>query len=92
MHYARRHPFKIFFMVIMPLISGGVLHKVAKQFGVNLPGGKDMGHGGKRGGDMAGGYYGSEGYGNETGGGGLQSLASGIGGLASVAKMAQAFM
>ncbi|KAK3197179.1 hypothetical protein GRF29_1536g900446 [Pseudopithomyces chartarum] len=38
--YARRHPFKVFFMVIMPLVSGGVLTKLARKFGVNLP---DMG-------------------------------------------------
>ncbi|KAF2265618.1 hypothetical protein CC78DRAFT_598831 [Lojkania enalia] len=87
-HYAKRHPYKVFFMVIMPLISGGLLHKLARQFGVHLP---EMGGGKSRGG---GGYYGSEGYGERKGesGGGLQSLASGIGGLASVAKMAQAFM
>ncbi|KAF2740414.1 hypothetical protein EJ04DRAFT_540093 [Polyplosphaeria fusca] len=93
--YARRHPYKVFFMVIMPLVSGGVLHKLARQFGVNLPDmGQKGGHGGERGG--GGGYYGSEGYGHEGkgggGGGGLQSMASGIGSLASLAKMAQAFM
>jgi hypothetical protein len=104
-HYARRHPFKVFFMVIMPLVSGGVLHKLARQFGVNLP---EMGGQGARGGFSGsghghghgqGGYYGSDGYGGERGGGGgagaglnIQSVASGIGGLASLAKMAQTFM
>lgn len=83
-------------MVIMPLVSGGVLHKLARQFGVNLPemGGKGA-RGGYAGSGHAGGYYGSEGYGrDERGGGGmnLQSMASGIGGLASLAKMAQTFM
>ncbi|ORY11249.1 hypothetical protein BCR34DRAFT_588065 [Clohesyomyces aquaticus] len=102
--YARRHPYKVFFMVIMPLVSGGVLHKLARQFGVNLP---EMGGAGARGGHSSGsygggsrgggGYYGSEGYGPESGGGGgafgnIQGIASGIGGLASMAKMAQAFM
>lgn len=97
--YARRHPYKILFMVIMPLVSGGVLHKLARQFGVNLP---EMGGSGARGAYAghahSGGYYGSEGYGPERGngsgggGGGLQSAASAIGGLASMAKMAQAFM
>lgn len=96
--YARKHPFKVFFMVIMPLVSGGVLHKLARQFGVNLP---EMGGQGARGGHTGGahqdGYYGSEGYGGERGGGGgpgmnIQSVASGIGGLASLAKMAQTFM
>ncbi|KAF2710485.1 hypothetical protein K504DRAFT_263518 [Pleomassaria siparia CBS 279.74] len=37
MAYAKRHPYKVFFMVIMPLVSGGVLHKLARRFGVNLP-------------------------------------------------------
>jgi hypothetical protein len=99
-HYARRHPFKVFFMVIMPLVSGGVLHKLARQFGVNLPemGGQGARGGGFSGSGHAGGYYGSEGYGGERGGGGgggglnIQSVASGIGGLASLAKMAQTFM
>ena len=90
-------------MVIMPLVSGGVLTKLARKFGVNLP---DMGGGGGgRGGGYAGGghqggYYGSEGYGGDRDGGvggltsgmNLQSVASGIGGLASLAKMAQGFM
>ncbi|KAH9867296.1 hypothetical protein IAQ61_007888 [Plenodomus lingam] len=35
--YAQRHPYKVFFAVIVPLVSGGLLHKLAKQFGVNLP-------------------------------------------------------
>ncbi|KAH9860777.1 hypothetical protein J1614_012110 [Plenodomus biglobosus] len=35
--YAQRHPYKVFFAVIMPLVSGGLLHKLAKQFGVKLP-------------------------------------------------------
>lgn len=88
-------------MVIMPLVSGGVLTKLARKFGVNLP---EMGgpgaRGGYSGGGHQGGYYGSEGYGHEGGGGGgiggsgvnLQSVATGIGGLASLAKMAQSFM
>lgn len=35
--YAQRHPYKVFFAVIMPLVSGGLLHRLAKQFGVTLP-------------------------------------------------------
>ncbi|CAO2649007.1 Nn.00g099560.m01.CDS01 [Neocucurbitaria sp. VM-36] len=76
--YAQRHPYKVFFMVIMPLVSGGVLTKLAKQFGVTLPamGGAAGGHGARSGG--AGGYsgsghsssyYGSEGYGVDSRGG-----------------------
>lgn len=101
-------------MVIMPLVSGGVLHKLAKQFGVNLP---EMGGAGARGGfsgsGHSGGYYGSEGYGPSSRGGGgygggsanggggmmaglgnidMQSVAGGIGGLATIASMASKFM
>ncbi|KAH8726328.1 hypothetical protein GQ44DRAFT_739122 [Phaeosphaeriaceae sp. PMI808] len=97
--YAQRHPYKVFFMVIMPLVSGGVLHKLARQFGVNLP---EMGGAGARGSHSTGGhsggghsdYYGNAGYGDERGGGGgggglggfdMQSLAGGIGTAQSIA-------
>lgn len=94
-------------MVIMPLVSGGVLTKLARKFGVNLPdmgaaGGAGAARGGYSGSGHQGGYYGSEGYGREGGGSGgsgiagtgmnLQNVASSIGGLASLAKMAQSFM
>ncbi|KAF3005852.1 hypothetical protein E8E13_008883 [Curvularia kusanoi] len=100
-HYAKRHPYKVFFAVIMPLVSGGVLHKLARQFGVNLP---ELGGQGARGGYSgggysgggAGGYYGSEGYGGQSRGGegglfgglDVQSVAGGIGNLAQIAQMA----
>lgn len=61
--YAQRHPYKVFFMIIMPLVSGGVLHKLARQFGVNLP---QMGNQPQHRGSTAGGYYGSQGYGRDT--------------------------
>ena len=37
-YYLRRNPVKVFFLVIMPLISGGALAAFAGQFGVKLPG------------------------------------------------------
>jgi hypothetical protein len=98
--YAQRHPYKVFFMVIMPLVSGGVLHKLARQFGVNLPemGGAAAGAAGARGryagAGHAGDYYGSAGYGDETRGGGgggglggfdMSTLTSGIGTAQQVA-------
>ena len=87
--YAQRHPYKVFFMVIMPLVSGGVLHKLARQFGVNLP---EMGGAGARGGysgsghtggHSSGGYYGSEGYGMESRsrGGAGAGVGTGPGGM-----------
>ncbi|EAT88732.1 hypothetical protein SNOG_03527 [Parastagonospora nodorum SN15] len=64
--YAQRHPYKVFFMVIMPLVSGGVLHKLARQFGVNLTGDGEPWRGDREGAGivaagMRGGYYGSRG-------------------------------
>ena len=90
----------------MPLVSGGVLHKLARQFGVNLP---EMGGAGARGGFSCSGhtshgggsYYGSQGYGPEPARGGqggmfggldVQSVAGGIGNLATIAQMASKFM
>lgn len=37
--YARRHPVKVFMLVIMPLITGGALHNILRQFGIRLPAG-----------------------------------------------------
>jgi hypothetical protein len=96
-YYARRNPVKIFFLVIMPLVSGGALAAFARQFGVKLPamlsgkGGREMGGGG---------YYGSKGYGEEMSGmGGLGKLGSlagsmggGMGGVGSLMSVAKAFM
>jgi len=73
----------------MPLVSGGVLHKLARQFGVNLP---DFGGASARGGGFSGsghgssssaGYYGSTGYGyeDEMRGGGYGGGYGGGGGL-----------
>lgn len=86
-YYARRHPVKAFFAVVVPLISaGGAIGGLLKQFGVRMPMGLDLGGGGARRG--GGGYYGSQGYGSGGlggfGGGGWMDNA---GGLLSVAKM-----
>jgi hypothetical protein len=79
-YYARRHPMKAFFAVIVPLLSaGGAIHGLMKQFGVRVPG---MDGGSRR---MGGGYYGSSGYGG-GGGGGLMDSMGGMGGIMQVAK------
>ncbi|KAI9724401.1 MAG: hypothetical protein M1812_000469 [Candelaria pacifica] len=39
MNYARRHPVKVFMLVIMPLITGGAAASLLKMFGIRLPGG-----------------------------------------------------
>ena len=36
-HWAKRHPWKVIFMVLMPLISGGVLTALLARFGLRLP-------------------------------------------------------
>lgn len=89
-YYLRRNPVKIFFFVVMPLISGGALAAFARQFGVRLPeflSGKNAAHMS----ESFGGYYGSKGYGEEEGGigGGIGGLLGGgnASTLMSVAKM-----
>lgn len=38
-YYARKHPLKAFFAVVVPLLSaGGAIHGLMKQFGVRVPG------------------------------------------------------
>lgn len=73
--YARRHPMKAFFAVVVPLLSaGGAISGIMKQFGVRIPG---LDGRGSR--SMGGGYYGSRGYGgSDRGGGGLMENASGL--------------
>ncbi|KAF2842767.1 hypothetical protein M501DRAFT_1012164 [Patellaria atrata CBS 101060] len=96
--YGKRHPFKVFFLVIMPLISGGVLASIAKTFGIKLPAflmgakaAKEMAGG-------SGGYYGSKGYDDGFDIGGI-AKGAGLGGglmngdtLGSALKIAKAFM
>lgn len=90
-HYARRHPVKAFFAIVVPLVSaGGALHGLLRQFGVKLPMGLD---GGSR--SYRGGYYGSDGYGERSSFG--RQSSSGLGGgmmgnLGSIMKVAGAFM
>ncbi|EEH10568.1 conserved hypothetical protein [Histoplasma capsulatum G186AR] len=72
--YARSHPLKVFFMVIMPLITGGVLQKLLSVVGIRLPPSLGGGH--------SGGF--KTGNGGGAGGGGL---GESVGGLVSLAKM-----
>lgn len=87
-YYARRHPVKAFFAIIVPLLSaGGAVGGLMRQFGVRIPAG--MMSGGGR--SYSGGYYGSTGYGSsfgreDGGGGGI------VNNLGSIMKVAQAFM
>ncbi|QPC73573.1 hypothetical protein HYE68_004325 [Fusarium pseudograminearum] len=36
-HWAKRHPWKVFFMVIMPLVTGGALTALLARFGLRIP-------------------------------------------------------
>ena len=93
-YYARRHPVKAFFAVVVPLLSaGGAIHGLLRQFNVRLPfidGATSYSRG-------AGGYYGSSGYGGSSGGG-LGGLMGGGGGgglmenAGSLLGLAKAFM
>ncbi|KAA8576788.1 hypothetical protein EYC84_006845 [Monilinia fructicola] len=45
----KRHPVKVFMLVIMPLITGGALAALLKKFGLRLPGGLEKLIGGAKG-------------------------------------------
>lgn len=83
-YYARRHPVKAFFAIVVPLLSaGGAVGGLLKGLGIRLPGGF-MGET-RRGG---GGYYGSSGYGGSSYGGG----GGWMGNAGSLMQVARAFM
>lgn len=85
--YARRHPVKVFMLVIMPLITGGALHKVLGSFGVRLPSAMFAGMSNGRGryDDVYSSYSGAR-----RGSTGFDSLGGGA--LEGVMKIAQMFM
>ncbi|OJD13804.1 hypothetical protein AJ78_05786 [Emergomyces pasteurianus Ep9510] len=84
MRYARSHPLKVFFMVVMPLITGGVLQKLLGVVGIRLP----PSLGGKHGAGFKGGHGGGGLSGILAGGGGGGGgLGESVGGLVSLAKM-----
>lgn len=81
-YYARRHPVKAFFAVIVPLLSaGGAIHGMLRQFGIRLPmfDGRTSYSGG------SGGYYGSSGYSG-------RSDSGWIGNAGNLMQIAKAFM
>lgn len=95
--YARRHPVKAFFAIVVPLISaGGALHGLLKQFGIRLPAVFD-GMSRTTTTSYRGGYYGSNGYGsNGYGSSGYGSGMGGAGGamgtMGNLFQIAKAFM
>ena len=85
--YARRHPIKVFMLVVMPLVTGGALHNVLRQFGIRLPsamfGNLDAGR--DRYSDVYSSYSGRS---SRTGLGGFESG----GAIQSMMRIAQMFM
>ena len=73
-------------LVVMPLITGGALANVLKQFGIRMPAGLSSMMGAVGGG--RGGFAGSSFGGRSDHGGG----AGGGGGIQSIMKMAQMFI
>ena len=78
-HYAQRHPIKVFFLVVLPLITGGVLQKLLSMVGIRMPRSLS-GLMGKSGGS-------SGGYGGSGSSGGGEGLKDSVSGLVSLAKM-----
>ena len=60
--YARRHPMKLFMLVIMPLITGGALADVLRRMGIRLPRALESMVPGMSGGGRSGRYSGGGGF------------------------------
>jgi hypothetical protein len=86
----RRHPLKVFMLVIMPLITGGALTKMLAMAGVRLPRGMEgmMGGGGQRRTFARGGARDFD-SGSSLPGmmGGIGGMAESLGPVMSIAKM-----
>lgn len=89
--YMRRHPVKVFFLVIMPLITGGALTKLLATVGLRLPRGLENLAGGQRG--SAERYYARGGARDFPGGSALPGMGGGVGeSLGSIMSIAKMFM
>ncbi|KIX00220.1 uncharacterized protein Z518_10359 [Rhinocladiella mackenziei CBS 650.93] len=86
--YMRRHPIKVFLLVIVPLITGGALSKLLAQFGVRLPRSLENLIGGNRQRER---YYARGGARDFAGGTALPGMGGGVGeslgSLMGIAKM-----
>ena len=88
----RRHPVKVFFLVIMPLITGGALTKLLAQFGVRLPRSlENLAGGAQR--SQAERFYARGGARDFPGGSALPGMGGGVGeSLGSLMTIAKMFM
>ncbi|KAN0122649.1 hypothetical protein V8E51_000975 [Hyaloscypha variabilis] len=101
MYYLKKHPMKVFMLVIMPLITGGALTGLLAKFGIRLPGGIEKMFG-AAGGGVGRGAGGSmqfertkvEGPLGALGGlgSGLGSVVGGMGGVGGALSLAKMFM
>jgi hypothetical protein len=106
-YYMKKHPMKVFILVIMPLITGGALTGLLAKFGLRLPAGIEKMFGAAGGGGMgvgrgAGGHMQFErtkveGPLGAMGGlgnlaGGVGSVVGGMGGIGGAVSLAKMFM
>ena len=98
-HYMKKHPVKVFFLVIMPLITGGALTKILGTVGIRLPPSVErmMGSNMNRGYAQSERFYARGGARDFGGGTNLPGMDSGgMGGVgesaAGLLKMAKMFM
>lgn len=68
LYYAKKHPMKVFVLVVMPLITGGALTGLLAKFGIRLPAGVERMFGMAGG---MGGMGGGRGFGDMGMGGGV---------------------
>jgi len=95
LYYLKKNPVKVFFLVIMPLITGGALTALLSRFGVRLPPGVERmiaqlggrsGHGGLESG-LGRGHDGHLQFERKSYDGPLGSMGSTAGSLLSAARM-----
>jgi hypothetical protein len=82
-HFMKKHPMRVFMLVIMPLLTGGALAQLLARFGIRLPAGLDKMFGG-RGGGRSVDFESTTVEGPLAAVGGLSSLAGGLGGVAKL--------
>jgi hypothetical protein len=78
--YAKRHPMKVFMLVVMPLVTGGALHNMLRGMGIHLPASiaSFMGGGDARAAasGFGAGFPGGDGPGHQGGGVGLEQVVN----------------
>jgi hypothetical protein len=102
LYYLKKHPMKVFMLVIMPLITGGALAGLLAKFGIRLPAGIEKMFGAAAGGSMSGVGRGRGGHmqfertkveGPLGGlGEGIGSVVGGLGGIGGAVSLAKMFM